>query len=426
MTPLALVRSCRSGLAAVTASCVFLVMPSPAFAAATFTLINTDLPGVGFNDPTPVSPFDGNPGTTLGEQRLNAVRYAAEIWGAALDSDVDIRAVIVSAPGCPFGGYTSVSVVVRDFVGAPLANTWYPIALANKLAGMDLCPEGGSCTSSDDMTIAVGRDCGLYLGLLSTGFGTHLVSLMLHELGHGLGFTTQMDTFTGQKLLGFDDVYMRNLEDHQTGKLYPEMTDAERAAANMNPPHLHWVGPSVVAASGILLDGADPSGHVEMMAFSGGVIFGTSVYHFASSLSPPQVMTTSGTQHDVGLALHVMRDIGWFAEGAPAPPEPDESWQCYTARDLADPRFAPVSVVETDDFGSRTATLKRPVMLCSSATVGAGGAPSPAKHLVCYQAKDVGDATPGTLSTDDQFGTLSLKVKKSKLLCVPAAVSSLP
>ncbi len=34
----------------------------------------------GFNDPTPVAPVGGNPGTTLGEQRLNVYRYVAGIW----------------------------------------------------------------------------------------------------------------------------------------------------------------------------------------------------------------------------------------------------------------------------------------------------------------------------------------------------------
>ena len=41
-------------------------------AAATLVIVNGNAPGVGFNDPTPVAPVGGNPGTTLGQQRLNA------------------------------------------------------------------------------------------------------------------------------------------------------------------------------------------------------------------------------------------------------------------------------------------------------------------------------------------------------------------
>ena len=34
--------------------------------AATFQVTSRDAPGVGFNDPTPVAPVGGNPGTTIG------------------------------------------------------------------------------------------------------------------------------------------------------------------------------------------------------------------------------------------------------------------------------------------------------------------------------------------------------------------------
>jgi hypothetical protein len=417
----AAIRRCVSAIGPAAAGVVFLfAVPIEASAAATFTLVNFDPPGVGYNDPTPVSPVGGNPGTTLGEQRLNAVRYAAEIWGGLLDSNVDIRIEIRSVAGCPAGGFSAIGGMARDFAGAPLPNTWYPIALANKLAGVDLCPEGGSCTAANDMNILLARECGWSLGLVPTPGSSNWVRVMLHEMAHGLGFTTSMNIFTGEKLMGLDDIYMRNLEDHSTGKLYPRMTDAERVAGNMNPDNLHWVGPSAVAASGILTDGAHPSGHVEMMAFYGAIVFGTSVYHFAGTLAPAQLMGTSTfSMHDVGLALEVMRDIGWFADAPPA-------WQCYPAKDLKDPQFAAVGVVQNDAFGSRTGTLRRPVMLCSAATIGTGPPPSVARHLVCYQEKDVDETDTSTVSIEDRFGTLSLKVKKPKILCVPAAISTLP
>src|SRR5215470_20213536 len=58
--------------------------------AATITIVNNDGAGEGFNDPTVVSPVGGNPGTTLGAQRLNAFQFAANIWGAQLTSSVTI------------------------------------------------------------------------------------------------------------------------------------------------------------------------------------------------------------------------------------------------------------------------------------------------------------------------------------------------
>src|SRR5262249_22715097 len=55
------------------------VLPAGLAAAgpAQFVIVNTNAPGVGFNDPTPVAPVGGNTGTTLGQQRLNSFQYAA-------------------------------------------------------------------------------------------------------------------------------------------------------------------------------------------------------------------------------------------------------------------------------------------------------------------------------------------------------------
>ncbi|MFH1754901.1 MAG: hypothetical protein ABIA59_04285 [Candidatus Latescibacterota bacterium] len=39
--------------------------------ATSIVINNNDGPGEGFNDPTAVSPVGGNPGTTLGAQRLS-------------------------------------------------------------------------------------------------------------------------------------------------------------------------------------------------------------------------------------------------------------------------------------------------------------------------------------------------------------------
>src|SRR5215207_9438833 len=59
-------------------------------AAATIVIQNNDSAGVGFNDPTPAAPVGGNTGTTVGQQRLNAFQFAANVWGATIRSDVPI------------------------------------------------------------------------------------------------------------------------------------------------------------------------------------------------------------------------------------------------------------------------------------------------------------------------------------------------
>ena len=110
--------------------------------AATIQINNINAAGVGFNDTTPAAPVGGNPGTTLGEQRLIAFTYAANIWGATLESEVPI---IIDASFEPLTctatsgtlGSAGATTVFRDFPGATKPATWYGGALANKLSGVD-------------------------------------------------------------------------------------------------------------------------------------------------------------------------------------------------------------------------------------------------------------------------------------------------
>ena len=78
--------------------------PVETHAATKITIVNADQPGRGFNDPTPAQPIGGNPGTTLGEQRLNAFRYAAEIWERAIETPVEIQIMATFAPIRDRGG----------------------------------------------------------------------------------------------------------------------------------------------------------------------------------------------------------------------------------------------------------------------------------------------------------------------------------
>src|SRR5262249_16414852 len=75
-----------------------LLASAQAFAGATITIVNGNAPGVGFNDPTPAVPVGGNTGTTIGQQRLNAFAFAANLWGTKLDSKVEIKILATFEP----------------------------------------------------------------------------------------------------------------------------------------------------------------------------------------------------------------------------------------------------------------------------------------------------------------------------------------
>lgn len=290
--------------------------------AATISIINMDSPGEGFNDPTPVVPVGGNPGATLGEQRLYAAQFAADLWADLLTSSVEIQ--IEAAFDDLGGGQTSAVLagagalgVFRDFAGAPMADTWYPAALSNALAGVDLDPLRSEIRARANSRVDDNDVLGtirFYYGLdLNTGANIDFVSVFAHELGHGLGFVTLVDRDSGAKFEGKNDVFMLHLMHRgATPPDFPAMTDAQRLTAMVAGSELRWNGPNVKAASGTLTAGASLAGDVAMFA-PNPFQPGSSVTHFSSDLMPDELMEPiyRSPRHEVGLALPLLQDLGW-------------------------------------------------------------------------------------------------------------------
>jgi hypothetical protein len=291
---------------------------------AVITVVNLDGAGEGFNAPSApdlASTSGGNNGATLGAQRLIAFQHAANIWANRLSSPVEIRVdanfdpLTCSSTSATLGSASTTSTH-RDFPGAPVANTWYPQALANSLAGVDLNPGVSDLTARFNSSI--GTTCAFpmvwYYGLDANPPPGRLdfVSVVVHELGHGLGFASFVTLQSGAKLAGLDDAFSLKLEDHSTGKLYPQMTNAERVTASRNSGNLHWIGANVVAASGALTAGVHPTGHVQMYA-PNPQDPGSSVSHFDTAVSPNELMEPffTGANHDLVLTLKLFEDLGW-------------------------------------------------------------------------------------------------------------------
>ncbi len=290
--------------------------------AATIRVVNVDGPNEGFNDPTPVTPVAGNPGTTLGAQRLNVFRAAAAYWGAILESGVEI-AVESSMDPLPCDSFSGIlggagpQWVSRDFANAPASDTWYSGALANSLAGSSLNPGasdiGATFNSNIDHNDAclIGTDWWYGIETTAPPGSVDFYSTVLHEVGHGIGFTTFVDEASGSKFLGSDDTFMRFLEDHSSGLLWPAMNDAERTASAIDTGDLHWVGPRVIAARGILTMGADANGHVDMYA-PNPLAPGSSVAHWDIGLSPDELMEPFATNSVLDdLTIAALADMGW-------------------------------------------------------------------------------------------------------------------
>jgi PA domain len=227
-----------------------------ASASAKITIVNTNAPGVGFNDPTKAKKVGGNPGKTLGEQRLIAFQFAADAWGATLTSPVEIKIqasfepLACDATSAVLGSAGTIQIF-SDFPNAPQANTWYPEALANKLAGADVDPAGDDIRARFNSAIG-GANClagtGWYLGLdAQHGTDIDLVAVLLHEFAHGLGFASYIDETKGTSIQGKLDIYSTHLRDNTMNKTWGEMSTAQRKASAVNPRNVVWNGDRVVS-----------------------------------------------------------------------------------------------------------------------------------------------------------------------------------
>jgi cysteine-rich repeat protein len=311
-------RAMQAGLSLACAAALGLLLAGAA-RAATVTVISGDGPSEGFNDPTPAVPVGGNAGTTLGQQRLIAMQFAADLWATLVGSDVPITVSVSfdSLGGNQFGaplGAAGPEEVFRDFPGAPLPSTWYPVALTNAVVGADQSPSFADIGAvfNKDVDGSVLGSIDWYYGLdANPGGDVDFVTTALHEIGHGLGFLSLVDS-SGSVFLGFDDIYSTFLEDHSTATLFPAMDDSERSTALRDDGDLHFVGPNVLAASGPAGDCVDPSGHVAMYAPSS-YDSGSSTSHWDTTCSPSELMEPfdTGANHGVGLAVNLFYDIGW-------------------------------------------------------------------------------------------------------------------
>jgi hypothetical protein len=249
---------------ALAATALLASLASSAFASATIVIINLDGPGEGFNDATPAAPVGGNPGTTVGAQRLNCFTQAANIWGSILTSSVTIQIQAAFNPlSC-----TATSAVLGSagprFVefGAPgleFSNYWYHEALACKEAGTDLTPLGDPGLPPGDNGSDINAQFNSNLGQAGclTGSGWYygfdhnegglidLLAVLLHEFGHGLGFSTTTSGTSGAYLNGppaLPALFDKFLFDETQSLHWDQNSAAQRVSSAINTNNLVWDG----------------------------------------------------------------------------------------------------------------------------------------------------------------------------------------
>ena len=283
------ISQCRKPLAAIVLVIIGTAGLQSTAHAANIVINNVDEADVGFNDQTSVTPLADNMAGTLGAQRLAVFEEAAEKWGELLSSEQTIivqgsfgplecnetSAVLGAAGAIQIFADTSDEAVS----GLLYPNTWYHVALANKLHDVaDLAPntdddglDNGLLVEpfGDDIVAFFNGDINgdqSCLGGANWYYGfdhnempgdIDLLAVLMHELAHGLGFANFIDDATGEAILNMADIYTVFSRDNTSGKNWNQMTNGERSDSAVNTGNLVWTGPAVEVATPFELAGLE-------------------------------------------------------------------------------------------------------------------------------------------------------------------------
>lgn len=319
----------KSALKLIAALFVFSILISAISSplmAARITIKHNDPLNFGFRDPSSREPVGGNNGKTLGQQRLNVFKYAAQLWGRMINSRINI-VVEASFANLSCSGYSALlgaagaARVFANFPRAPKLNVWYPSALADALEGRDINPAQADITAEfnalldDDPNCLKGR--GWYYGLDHDAESSiDFLNVLMHEFAHGLGIQAFIDGSTGKFMGGHPGIYDTFVRDLSQDQTLPEMdTDEKRRSTITNAGNVAWDGTSVTTQAWSLLSGTGPLGKVLLYAPKS-LDRGAAISHWDTTLWPEALMEPFlsprlRASENLDITLCMLEDIGW-------------------------------------------------------------------------------------------------------------------
>lgn len=238
---------------------------------------------------------------------------AANLWATSLNSDVTIN-IYVQWKSLATGvlGSAGASTNVRNFVGSNRLNTWYPVALAEKMAHKNLNgtnPDIVATFNSDFTDWYTGTDGVPKLNQID------LYSVVLHEFGHGLGFIGQVGLTSDktQASYGYPGIFDQFMLNSAGAALMDTTKYANPSAAlktQVSSNSLFISSPNIVRLNG------EKGKLYAPTSFSDG----SSIYHVdqakykvgdPNALMTPQIARGEVTRDIGSIVLGAFSDFGW-------------------------------------------------------------------------------------------------------------------
>ncbi len=243
-------------------------------------------------------------------QAQNAFQFAVDIWESLIESPVPIR---IRAFWRPLNAGVLGSAIwanaFANFDNAQNLNTFYPVALAEKIAGKQL-----NHPDSVDIFANFNSNASWYYGTTGTPpVNTHdLVSVVLHEIGHGLGFVDSYNFTSGQGSVGINGsgvpfVYDLSLENSIGQNIFTNFTSPSIAmGTQLTSNNLFFNSPTALPKPRLFapasFDGGSSIAHLDETTYPAGS---------PNSLMSPQIGFRE-VMHDPGPLVKAMfSDMGW-------------------------------------------------------------------------------------------------------------------
>jgi hypothetical protein len=256
-----------------------------------------------------------------------AVNYAASIWRSVLNGTQTIVVDACWRTDLAVGQLANASATAsfRDFAGAPRAGTWYPAPLANQIGATDFNTTTVEIQArfNANFTWYAGLDGNVPLNQFD------LVTVALHELGHGLGFGGGMNWDDGAAANGVECTGTVGIGCWGAGTWGGFPTVFDRFTQNVTGTLLSLANNSVDLGNGLTDDTLAFNGTFANLS-NGGTpprlhapnvwVAGTSYVHlreasFATgtinALMTPFINAQEAIHHPGAIALALLGDMGW-------------------------------------------------------------------------------------------------------------------